>query len=131
MNAYEFLISNRSADTRTGEMALGYLMEHLRKSPHAQAVAAVTWPKDWRIYGAAVITPGNTMLELVEDNGSDMRGARFQFDLVRLGEHVKGLDGDPAYHLTAAGVDPLKAAVWSVLSEWGTDADRADRAALL
>ena len=131
MNAYEFLITNQSADTRAGEMALGHLMDHLRKSPHAKAVASVTWPKGWRVYGSALVTPGNTMLELVEDNGPDMRGARFQFDLIRIGQHVKGLDGDPAYHLTAAGVDPIKAAVWSVLGEWGTDADRAAREALL
>ena len=131
MNAYEFLISNQSADTRAGEMALGYLMGHLRRSPHAAAMASATWPKGWRIHGSAVITPGNTMLELVEDNGPDMRGARFRFDLVRIGQHVKGLDGDPAHHLTAAGVDPIKAAVWSVLDEWGNATDREQRDALL
>lgn len=131
MNAYEFLITNQSADTRAGEMALGHLMEHLRKSPHAAAVTSVTWPKGWRVYGSALVTPGNTMLELVEDNGPDMRGARFQFDLIRIGQHVKGLDGDPAYHLTAAGVDPIKAAVWSVLGEWGNATDREQRDALL
>ena len=136
MNAYEFLILNQSADTRVGEMALGYLMEHLlmehlRKSPHAAAVAAVTWPKGWRVYGSAIVTPGNTMLVLVEDNGPDVRGAQFQFDLVRIGQHVKGLDGDPAYHLTADGVDPLKAAVWSVLGEWGNATDCEQRDALL
>lgn len=131
LNAYEFLILNQSADTRAGDMALGHLMETLRKSPHAATMTAVTWPKGWRVYGAAIITPSNTMLVLVEDHGPDMRGARFQFDLVRIGQHVKGLDGDPAYHLTAAGVDPIKAAVWSVLGEWGNTTDREQRDALL
>ena len=131
MNAYEFLISDQSADTRAGEMALGYLMEHLRRSPHAAAMASATWPKGWRVYGSALVTPGNTMLVLVEDNGLDMRGARFRFDLVRIGQHVKGLDGDPAHHLIAAGVDPIKAAVWSVLDEWGNATDREQRDALL
>lgn len=126
MNAYEFLILNQSADTGVGEIALGYLMERLRKSPHAKAVASVAWPKGWRVYGSALVAPGNTMLELVEDNGPDMRGARFQFDLIRVGQHVKGVDGDPAYHLTAAGVDPLKAAVWAVLGEWGNAEDQRD-----
>ena len=131
MNANEFLILNQPADTRAGDMALGHLMEHLRKSPHARAVTAVTWPKGWRVYGSAVITPGDTMLVMVEDHGPNTRGARFQFDLVRIGEHIKGLDGDPARHLTAAGVDPLKAAVWSILGEWGNATDHEQRDALL
>ena len=131
MNAYEFLILNQCPNTRAGDMAQGHLMEHLRKSPHARAVTAVTWPKGWRVYGSAIITPGNTMLVLVEDHGQDMRGARFQFDLVRVGQHIKGLDGDPARHLTAAGVDPLKAAVWAVLKEWGNATDREQLDALL
>lgn len=131
MNAYEFLILNQPADTHQGDMAVGYLLEHLRKSPHAKAMTAVTWPEGWRVYGSAVITPGNTMLVLVEDHGLGMRGARFQFDFVRIGEHVKGLDGDPAGHLTAAGVDPLKAAVWAVLKEWGNATDHEQLDALL
>jgi len=131
MNAYEFLILNQPADTRSGDIAMGHLMDHLRKSPHAKTVASVTWPEGWRVYGSAIVTPGNTMLVLVEDNSQDMRGARFQFDLVRVGQHIKGLDGDPARHLTAVGVDPLKAAVWSVLGEWGTPTDIEQRAALL
>lgn len=124
MNAYEFLILNQSADTRAGDMALGHLMETLRKSPHAATMTAVTWPKGWRSHGAAIITPGNTMLVLVGDEGLDVRGARYRFDLIRVGQNVKALEADPAYHLTAAGVDPLRAAVWSLLGEWGNTPDR-------
>ena len=61
----------------------------------------------------------------------DMRGARFQFDLVRIGQHVKGLDGDPAYHLTAAGVDPIRRRSGRSLGEWGGLRDRELRDALL
>ena len=131
MNAYEFLILNQPADTRSGDMALGHLVEHLRKSPHAETVTAVTWPKGWRVHGSALVTPGNTMLVLVADEGKDVRGARFRFDLFRIGQHVEAIEADPAYHLTAAGVDPIKAAVWSVLGEWGNATDREQRDALL
>ena len=124
LTAYEFLILNQSADTRVGDMAIGHLMETLRKSPHAATMTAVTWPKGWRSQGAAIITPGNTMLVLVGDEGPDVRGAQYRFDLIRVGQTVKALEVDPAYHLTVAGVDPIKAAVWSLLGEWGNTMDR-------
>lgn len=133
MNAYDFLILNQTPDTRAGDMALGHLMADLRKSPHAATMTAVSWPAGWRCVGAAVITPGKTMLVMVEDHsGIDVRGAQFSFDIAQVGQPViSGVDGDPAHHLTAAGVAPIKAAVWSVLGEWGTDLDRTARAALL
>lgn len=126
LTAYEFLILNQSADTQAGDMALGHLMETLRKSPHAATMTAVTWPKGWRSQGAAIITPGNTMLVLVGDDGPDVRGAQYRFDLIRVGQHVKALEADAAYHLTVVGVSPIKAAVWAVLSEWGKTEDQRD-----
>lgn len=132
MNAYEFLITHQTPDTLAGEMALGMLITKLRKSLHASTMTAVSWPAGWRCVGSCVVTPDGTMLVMVEDHsGLDVRGARYQFDVVRVGSHLTAVDGDPPRHLTAVGVNPIKAALWSVLGEWGTESDRIARDALL
>lgn len=133
MNAYEYLILGQSGSTRQGDMAIGHLLAGLRQSPHAAAMtAAGPWPTGWRHYGAAVITPDRTMLVLVrDDRGRDVRGAEYTFDIVRIGARTDGVESDAPSMLIDADVRSLRAAIWAVLEEWGTEADRADRVALL
>lgn len=134
MNAYDCLILNRDADSPAGHMAVGHLVQHLHSSPHASAVkAAGPWPKGWRTVGAAIITPNGTMLELVcDDSALDVRGAEYGFNLHRVGKMaVPEIEGSAPDVLTARGVPALRAAVWAVLEEFGTETDRMARSELL
>ena len=133
MNAYDYLITGGATDTRQGDMALGHLLEHLRRSPHAATVtAAGPWPTGWRQHGAALITPAGTLIELTRDDYAlGVRGPEFTFTVARVGSLTPGVDREAPYHLVAANVAPLRAAIWYVLEEFGTDADRDARGALL
>ena len=134
MNAYDCLILNRDADSPAGHMAVGHLVQHLHASPSASAVkAAGPWPLGWRTVGAAIITPDGTMLELTRDDSAlDVRGAEYGFTLVRVGKMaVPEIEGSAPDALTGRGVPSLRAAVWAVLGEFGTDTDRMARDNLL
>lgn len=140
MNAYDLLIAGSESANPAGHMALGHLTHDLTTSPHAAAVAAAgPWPAAWpatrgyRTIGAAIITPGGTMIILTRDDSAlELRGAVYSATVVHAGKApVKGVDMDAVPALVARGVPPLRSAVWALLGEWGTEKDHATRDGLL
>jgi len=133
MNAYNLLATGSNSDNPAGHMALGYLTERLRKSPLAGKVKdAGPWPAGWRVIGSAVITPHGLLFELTEDlSDLQVRGAEYTLTVANRAMMVEGVEASAPPALVERGVPPIRAAIWTLIEEWGTPADKAGRDALL